>query len=101
MRYAALFLETLGGFVLSWLTGFTIGRYIVIAPLLVTAYAVSKDGPTILKAGAATAAVLLYVLFSFVFFGAVTLQTALIIECSICVLGYAVLFAARRGQARD
>jgi len=36
-----LFLVTLGGFAFAFITGFSIGRFVVVLPLLVTAYAVT------------------------------------------------------------
>jgi hypothetical protein len=36
-----LFIVTLGGFAFAFITGFSIGRFVVVLPVLVTAYAVT------------------------------------------------------------
>jgi hypothetical protein len=36
-----LFIATLGGFAFAFITGFSIGRFMVLLPLVITAYAVS------------------------------------------------------------
>ena len=101
MRRAAIDIAVLilvaVGFLLSWISGFTYGRFIVVAPLLLTAFAVSRERAAIFKALALMTAVLLFGLFSFALFGTVPLERGFLIEFVVCIVAFAVSFIARQG----
>jgi hypothetical protein len=59
-----LFLVTLGGFAFAFITGFSIGRFVVVLPLLVTAYAVTYGRGLSLQLAGFAAAVGLYLLLA-------------------------------------
>lgn len=84
------------GFVFSWLTGFSYGRYFVVAPLLLTAFAVSFGESVVVKVSALLAALLLWGIFSFALFGTVPLVIGIPIEFVLCIIAYVVSFAVRR-----
>jgi hypothetical protein len=77
-------LATLFLFVISILGGFTIGRYSSLLPLLLAAFAVTKELGTPLRTLALGSAVLTWWLFSFLLFGRVYLLTSLLIEAAFC-----------------
>jgi len=85
------------GFLLSWISGFSYGRYIVLAPLLLTAFAISRKRPAIFKALALLAAILLFGLFSFALFGTVTLERGFLTEFVVCMVAFTVSFIVGRG----
>ena len=60
----ALFIVTLGGFAFAFITGFSIGRFVVVLPLLVTAYAVSYGRGLYLQLTGYAAAAGLYLLLA-------------------------------------
>lgn len=97
MLRVAILILTAVGFLLSWLTGFSYGRYFVVVPLLLTAFAVSLGSSVTIKAGALVAAVLLWGLFSFLLFGTVTLQTGMLIEAVVSGIAYVGSFVWRSG----
>jgi ribosome biogenesis protein Tsr3 len=57
-----LFIVTLGGFAFAFITGFSIGRFVVVLPLLVTAYAVTYGRSLRLALAGFAAAVGLYLI---------------------------------------
>jgi hypothetical protein len=81
-----LWFGVLLGFLLSWLTGFSIGRFIVIGPLLLTAYVMSRGRGTAFLIASALVALGLWILFSFVLFGVVLLETGFAIETALCLV---------------
>lgn len=84
------------GFFFSWISGFSYGRYFVVVPLLLTAFAVSRGGPAILRASSFVAAILLFGLFSFALFETITLETGFLVEFVICMVAYTVSFVIQR-----
>ena len=59
-----LFLVTLGGFAFAFITGFSIGRFVVVLPLLVTAYAVTYGRGLLLQLVGYAAAAGVYLLLA-------------------------------------
>ena len=59
-----LFIATLGGFAFAFITGFSIGRFMVLLPLVITAYAVSYGRGLRVRLGAYAIAVGLYLLLA-------------------------------------
>jgi hypothetical protein len=93
----ALLILTAVGFLFSWLTGFSYGRYFLLVPLLLTAFGVSLGRSVTVKAGAFIGAVRLWGLFSFVLFGTVTLQTGMLIGAVVSSIAYVASFVWRNG----
>lgn len=96
-----IWLAIVAGFLISELGGFSVGRYLVIVPLALTAYGVSRNQRTMYKAASMAAAFGLWVLFSFVLFGVVLLETGFLIEFVICLAALAVTEFLRRSQERS
>ena len=61
-----LFIVTLGGFAFAFITGFSIGRFVVVLPLLVTAYAVTYGRGLPLQLAGFAAAIGLYLFLAWV-----------------------------------
>jgi len=59
-----LFIATLGGFAFAFITGFSIGRFMVLLPLVITAYAVSYGRGLWVRLGAYAIAAGLYLLLA-------------------------------------
>src|ERR1700694_3589173 len=59
-----LFLVTLGGFAFAFIAGFSIGRFVVVLPLLVTAYGVTYGRGLLLPLGGHAAAAGVYLLLA-------------------------------------
>ena len=87
---------TAAGFLLSWLTGFSYGRYLLLLPLLTTALAVGRTAPAVWKAAGFLAAVGIFVLFSFVLFDRFLLERAILLEAVTCLIAYAAVFTRRQ-----
>jgi hypothetical protein len=82
---AVLFSATVGGFVFSFLTGFSIGRFTVVLPLVSTAFAVSYGRGRLLRGLAHAAAILIYVLLAWI---VVATGWGIPIELPLCALAY-------------
>jgi hypothetical protein len=86
-----LFIVTLAGFAFAFITGFSIGRFVVVLPLLVTAYAVSYRRGPLLQLAAYVAALGTYVVLAWVrvdwshYWG-------IPIELPVCAIAYAIAF---------
>lgn len=99
---AILMLATLGGFVFSFLAGFSIGRFTTVLPLLVTAFATTRGRSMYLQSGAFAAAIAIYVLFAWIVSEEVP-YWGIHIELPLCLLGYlaAYVFTPRRVGGGD
>jgi hypothetical protein len=97
MLSVGLFILTALGFLASWVTGFSYGRYFVVGPLLLTAFAVTLGKSAILKLIAFAAAALVWGIFSFALFGILPLEKGFLVQFVACAIAYVVSFAARRG----
>lgn len=84
-----LFLATFSGFVFSFLTGFSIGRFTVILPLVATAFAVTYARSWRLQVLAHAAAIVTYVVLAWLIIG---ISWGIPIGLPICFLAYVVAF---------
>ena len=57
---------TVGGLIFSFLAGFSIGRFTAVLPMVVTAFAVTRDRPPPLQLAAQAAAIGIYVLLAWI-----------------------------------
>ena len=86
---SVLFLATFSGFVFSFLTGFSIGRFTVLVPLIATAFAVTYGRSWRLQVLAHTAAIVTYLVLAWLIIG---IEWGIPIELPLCFLAYAVAF---------
>jgi hypothetical protein len=86
---ATLCLATVGGFVFSFLTGFSIGRFTVVLPLVTTAFAVSYGRGRLVQGLAHAAAILIYLLLAWV---VVAISWGIPIEVPLCAVTYVAAF---------
>jgi hypothetical protein len=64
LALAVFLVATIGGFTFSFLSGFSIGRFTAVLPLVVTAFAVARDRSPRLQLAAQAAAIGIYVLLA-------------------------------------
>ncbi len=93
----ALFIVTLGGFAFAFITGFSIGRFVVVLPLLVTAYAVSYGRGLPVQLAAYAAALGLYLLLAWLtpdwaYSWGIAYDWGISAELPICTISYAIAF---------
>lgn len=88
-------LATQALFLLSIFTGFSIGRYFVVFPLLLTALALSK-GQIVVRAVLVGAAISVWWIFSVYLFGRFYLLNGMLIEVALCNFGFALLAILER-----
>lgn len=86
-----LFIATLGGFAFAFITGFSIGRFVVFLPLLVTAYAVSYGRGLLFQLAGYAGAVGLYLLLAWLR-PDWAYDWGISIELPLCTLAYAMAF---------
>lgn len=84
-----LFVVTFSGFVFSFLTGFSIGRFTVVLPLVATAFAVTYARSWRLQVLAHAAALVTYVVLAWLIIG---ISWGIPIDLPICFLAYVVAF---------
>jgi len=84
-----LFLATFSGFVFSFLTGFSIGRFMVVLPLVATAFAVTYARSWRLQVLAHAAAIVTYLVLAWLIIG---ISWGIPIELPLCFLAYIVAF---------
>ena|ERR1700694_1082798 len=92
-----LFIVTLGGFAFAFITGFSIGRFVVVLPLLVTAYAVTYGRGIRLALAGFAAAVGLYLVLAWftpdwAYAWRIGYEWGIPAELPICAIAYAVAF---------
>lgn len=94
-------IATASGFTFSFLSGFSIGRFTAVLPLVVTAFAVSRDRARRLQLAAQAIAIGLYILLAWVIAEQVGLW-GIQIELPLCLLAYAaaLIFPPRPQAAR-
>jgi hypothetical protein len=88
---AVLFVATLGGFVFSFIAGFSLGRFTALLPLLLTALAVTYGRSGRLLLAAQATAVGLYILLAWLIPERVG-YWGIHIELPLCTLAYAIAF---------
>jgi hypothetical protein len=86
---AILFVATLGGFAFAFITGFSIGRFVAVFPLLVTAYAVTYGRGYLLQVAGFAVAVGLYIILAWLI---PVHYWGIHIETPICAIAYAIAF---------
>ena len=98
---AVFALATVSGFSSSFISGFSIGRFTAVLPLVVTAFAVTRDRNPRLQMAAQAIAIGLYILLAWVIAEQVGLW-GIQIELPLCLLAYAaaLIFPPRRLAAR-
>jgi len=103
LALAVFAVATICGFAFSFFSGFSIGRFIVVLPLVVTAFAVTRDRPPLLQFAAQIGAVTIYVLLAWIVFERVHFW-GIQIELLLCLVAYAAaaIFPPRQvGSATD
>jgi hypothetical protein len=86
-----LFIVTLSGFAFAFITGFSIGRFVVVLPLLVTAYAVTYGRGLYPQLAGFAAAVGLYLLLAWLI-PELTYDWGIPAELPLCTIAYAIAF---------
>jgi hypothetical protein len=86
-----LFVVTLAGFGFAFITGFSIGQFVVVLPLLVTAYAIGYGRGLRLRLAAFAAAVVLYVLLAWLR-PDWAYDSGISIELPLCTIAYVIAF---------
>src|ERR1700737_5490966 len=79
---------TVGGFIFSFISGFSIGRFTAVLPLVVTAFAVTRDRSPRLQLAAQVAAIGIYVLLAWVIPEQVG-YWGIHLELPLCLVAYA------------
>jgi hypothetical protein len=98
---AIFVVATVGGFTFSYLTGFSIGRFTAVLPLVVTAFAVTHDRDPRLQLAAPVVAIGIYVLLAWIFAEQVHFW-GIQLELPLCLVAYAaaLIFPPGRNPAR-
>jgi hypothetical protein len=86
-----LFIVTIGGFAFAFISGFSIGRFVVVLPLLVTAYAVTYGRGLYFQLAGYAAAVGLYLLLAWLR-PDWALDWGISLELPLCAIAYAIAF---------
>ena len=81
-------IATVGGFTFSFLSGFSIGRFTAVLPLVVTAFAVTRDRNPRLQLAAQAAAIGIYVLLAWILAEQVG-GWGIQLELPLCLVAYA------------
>jgi hypothetical protein len=97
---AVFALATVCGFTFSFLSGFSIGRFTAVLPLVVTAFAVTRDRNPRLQLAAQAVAIGIYILLAWIIPEQVG-YWGIQLELPLCLVAYAaaLIFPPRR-QAR-
>jgi hypothetical protein len=88
---ALLFLATFGGFVFSFIAGFSIGRFTALLPLVLTAFAVTYGRSARLRLAAHATAVGLYIVLAWLIPERVGFW-GIHIELPLCTIAYGIAF---------
>jgi len=101
LALAVFAVATVGGFTFSFLSGFSIGRFTAVLPLVVTAFAVTRDRNPRLQLAAQGVAIGIYILLAWVIPEQVGFW-GIQLELPLCLLAYAaaLIFPPRRQAAR-
>ena len=86
-----LFIVTLAAFAFAFITGFSIGRFVVVLPLLVTAYAVTYGRGLRLQLASYAAAAGLYLLLAWLR-PELTYYWGIPAELPLCTIAYVIAF---------
>ena len=98
---AVFAVATVGGFTFSFLSGFSIGRFTAVLPLIVTAFAVTRDRNPRLQLAAQAVAVGIYILLAWIIPQQVG-YWGIQIDLPLCLVAYAaaLMFPPGRHAAR-
>jgi hypothetical protein len=101
LALAVFVVATVSGFTFSFIAGFSIGRFTALLPLVVTAFAVSRDRDPRLQLGAQAGAIAIYVLLAWLLAEQVG-YWGIQLELPLCLIAYAaaLTFPPRRDPAR-
>jgi hypothetical protein len=101
LALAVFTVATVSGFTFSYLSGFSIGRFTALLPLIVTAFAVTRDRDPRLHLAAQAAAIAIYVLLAWILAEQVHFW-GIQIELPLCLVAYsaALIFPPGRNPAR-
>jgi len=88
LALAVFAVATVGGFTFSFLSGFSIGRFTAVLPLVVTAFAVTRDRNRRLQLAAQAAAIGIYVLLAWILPQQVG-YWGIQLELPLCLIAYA------------
>jgi len=93
-------IATVAGFSFSFLSGFSVGRFTAVLPLVVTAFAVSRDRDRRLQLAAQAAAIGIYIVLAWIFAAEVG-YWGIQLELPLCLAAYAtaLIFPPRRKAA--
>jgi hypothetical protein len=94
---AVFALATVGGFTFSFLSGFSVGRFTAVLPLVITAFAVTRDRDRRLQLAAQVAAIGIYILLAWILDAQVG-YWGIQLELPLCLVAYAaaLIFPPRR-----
>jgi hypothetical protein len=92
---------TVSGFTFSFLSGFSVGRFTALLPLVVTAFAVTRDRNPRLQLAAQAAAIGIYIVLAWIIAAQVG-YWGIQIELPLCLVAYAaaLIFPPRRKAPR-
>ena len=101
LALAVFAVATVSGFVFSFLSGFSIGRFTAVLPLVVTAFAVTRDRNPRLQLAAQAIAIGIYIVLAWILAEQVGFW-GIQIELPLCLVAYAaaLIFPPRRNAAR-
>jgi len=88
LALAVFVVATVGGFTFSYLAGFSIGRFTAVLPLVITAFAVTRDRDQRLQLAAQAAAFAIYVLLAWIIPEQVG-YWGIHLELPLCLVAYA------------
>jgi len=94
---AVFSLATVGGFTFSFLSGFSIGRFTAVLPLIVTAFAVTRDRNPRLQLAAQAVAIGIYILLAWIIPEQVG-YWGIQLELPLCLVAYAAALIFPPGQ---
>jgi len=98
LALAIFAVATICGFAFAFISGFSIGRFIALLPLAVTAFAVSRDRPALVQLAALLVAIAIYFLLAWVVDGQVH-YWGIQIELPLCLVAYAAAAIFPPGRA--
>ena len=97
LALAIFALATVGGFTFSFLAGFSIGRFTALLPLMITAFAVTRDRDRRLQLAAQVLAIGIYVLLAWILAEQVG-YWGIQLELPLCLLAYAAALTFPPGR---
>ena len=97
LALAVFVVATVSGFTFSFLAGFSIGRFTAVLPLIVTAFAVTRDRDPRLQLAAQAVAIGIYVLLAWIVAEQVHFW-GIQFELPLCLVAYAAALAFPPGR---